>query len=158
MYVAASALSEPKVMAAMEPRRQQVRMKKDTHVQSNTLFSPTQAQAQAQAQAHDGTRDGTHDGTGTRSALEEPDNHVHTYRFSSQSAQTALEALYDATNGDAWSTNTGWKGSTDLNTWFGVTATSSTVVTKVSLNTNSLAGVYGHMCMCVIGRFSCTLY
>jgi hypothetical protein len=55
--------------------------------------------------------------------------------------QIALAALYDATNGDSWTTNTGWKTAGDLNTWFGVTATSSTVVTVVSLASNSLAGV-----------------
>jgi hypothetical protein len=55
--------------------------------------------------------------------------------------RNALEILYDATNGGSWTTNTGWKTASDLNDWFGVTATSSTVVTVVTLNSNSLAGV-----------------
>jgi hypothetical protein len=55
--------------------------------------------------------------------------------------QLALEHLYDATNGDSWSSNTGWKTDSDLNNWFGVTATSSTVVTAVVLSGNNLAGV-----------------
>jgi hypothetical protein len=54
--------------------------------------------------------------------------------------QLALEHLYDATNGDSWTSNTGWKTASDLNGWFGVTATSSTVVTKVDLVSNNLAG------------------
>jgi hypothetical protein len=55
--------------------------------------------------------------------------------------QLALEILYDATNGDSWTDSTGWKTASDLDNWFGVTATSSTVVTVVSLASNSLAGV-----------------
>jgi hypothetical protein len=54
--------------------------------------------------------------------------------------QLALQHLYDATNGDSWTTNTGWKTAGDLNSWFGVTATSSTVVTAVAMNSNNLAG------------------
>jgi hypothetical protein len=54
--------------------------------------------------------------------------------------QLALETFYDATNGDSWTSNTGWKTESDLNGWFGVTATSSTVVTAVGLGSNNLAG------------------
>jgi hypothetical protein len=54
--------------------------------------------------------------------------------------QLALESLYDATNGDSWSSNTGWKTASDLNSWFGVTATSLTVVTIISMISNNLAG------------------
>jgi hypothetical protein len=55
--------------------------------------------------------------------------------------QLALEHLYDSTNGDSWTTNTGWKSGSNLNNWFRVTATSSTVVTAVQLTSNNLAGV-----------------
>jgi hypothetical protein len=54
--------------------------------------------------------------------------------------QFALQRLYDATNGDSWTSNTGWNTASDLNNWFGVTATSSTVVTEVALDANNLAG------------------
>jgi hypothetical protein len=63
---------------------------------------------------------------------------VHYSRSSSE--QIALEAFYDATNGPSWKTNTGWKAGSNLNDWFGVTATSSTVVTAVVLASNNLAG------------------
>jgi hypothetical protein len=62
--------------------------------------------------------------------------------------QLALEHLYDSTNGDSWSSNTGWKSGSDLNSWVGVTATSSTVVTVVDLNSNNLAGVCVYVNMC----------
>jgi hypothetical protein len=118
VLVAASALTEPKVMAAIESRKQ-VRVVKDT--QSNTHFSPTQA--------HDGAR----------SALEASGTHMIFY---SQSERIALETFYDATNGDSWTSNTGWKTASDLNSWVGVTATSGTVVTAVDLLSNNLAGEY----------------
>jgi hypothetical protein len=54
--------------------------------------------------------------------------------------KVALETLYDSTNGDSWTSNTGWKTDSDLNNWFGVTATSSTVVTAVILTNNNLVG------------------
>jgi hypothetical protein len=62
------------------------------------------------------------------------------HRILVSSENVALQSLYDATNGDSWSSSTGWKTASDLNGWFGVTATSSTVVTAVDLNSNSLAG------------------
>jgi hypothetical protein len=78
--------------------------------------------------------------------------------FSSQNSpeQIALEAFYDATNGDSWTTNTGWKTASDLNDWFGVTATSTTVVTAVAFadccSNNNLAGECFHI------RASATLH
>jgi hypothetical protein len=128
VLVAAYALTEPKVMAAIESQKQ-LRRVKDT--QRDTLFSPTQA--------HDGAR----------SALEASGNHMIFY---SQSERIALEGLYDATNGDSWGNNAGWKTASDLNSWFGVTATSGTVVTAVFLAINSLAGG------CVCFRASSTLH
>jgi hypothetical protein len=70
--------------------------------------------------------------------------------------QLALEAIYDSTNGDSWTDSTGWNTASDLNSWFGVTATSSTVVTAIGLNSNNLAGVcvcvcvYVCVCVCVL--------
>jgi hypothetical protein len=54
--------------------------------------------------------------------------------------QLALQHLYDSTNGDSWTDSTGWKTGSDLNSWFGVTATSLTVVTMISMISNNLAG------------------
>jgi hypothetical protein len=58
----------------------------------------------------------------------------------------ALEALYDAINGDGWTASAGWKGLNDLNTWHQVTATSNTVVTVVNLIFNNLVGEYTFIC------------
>jgi hypothetical protein len=75
-------------------------------------------------------------------------------RMQGSQEQLALEHLYDSTNGDSWTDGTGWKTGSDLNGWFGVTATSSTVVTIVDLGSNNLAGVcvyiYIHVCDCVV--------
>jgi hypothetical protein len=65
-------------------------------------------------------------------------------RTQGSQAQLALQRLYDTTNGDSWTDSTGWNTGSDLNGWFGVTATSSTVVTKVELLSNNLAG----RCVC----------
>ena len=60
----------------------------------------------------------------------------------------ALKALYNATNGTGWMTNTGWitgvaatqvPTATQLSSWHGVTVSSGRV-TKVELNTNNLSG------------------
>jgi Leucine-rich repeat (LRR) protein len=68
-------------------------------------------------------------------------NHVKNFATSS-TAQLALEAFYDATDGDTWATNTNWKIAADLNDWFGITATSSTIVTAITsdMHRNCLAG------------------
>jgi hypothetical protein len=67
---------------------------------------------------------------------------LDTQSFHSQnsSEQIALGTLYDSTNGDLWTDHTGWNTTSDLNDWFGVTATSSSVVTAVVLSANNLAG------------------
>ncbi|NNE71531.1 MAG: T9SS type A sorting domain-containing protein [Rhodothermales bacterium] len=52
--------------------------------------------------------------------------------------QAALEALYNATNGAAWTDNTGWLTG-DAATWFGVTVQNSRV-TEINLNGNNLVG------------------
>jgi hypothetical protein len=69
-------------------------------------------------------------------------NHVNNFAITSSTAQLSLEAFYDATEGDTWATNTGWKTASDLNVWFGITATSSTIVTAITsdMDGNSLAG------------------
>jgi hypothetical protein len=74
-------------------------------------------------------------------APNKPGTHTHTFYSRSSTEQIALEALYDATNGDSWTSSSGWKTGSDLNNWFRVTATSSTVVTAVQLTSNNLAGV-----------------
>jgi hypothetical protein len=50
-----------------------------------------------------------------------------------------LEAFYDATNGDSWFDNSGWKTEQFINNWFGVTAASGTVLSLV-LRDNDLSG------------------
>jgi hypothetical protein len=65
---------------------------------------------------------------------------THTFHSQNSSEQISLEALYDATNGDSWTDSTSWNTTSDLNAWFGVTATSKTVVTCITLNANNLAG------------------
>jgi hypothetical protein len=65
---------------------------------------------------------------------------THTFHSQNSSERIALESLYDATDGDSWTDHTGWNATSDLNDWFGVTATSSTVVTCITLNANNLAG------------------
>jgi hypothetical protein len=62
------------------------------------------------------------------------------HRILTSVEEDALQDLYDATNGDSWTINTGWKTDSDLNSWYGVTATSSTVVTVVTLQGNGLIG------------------
>jgi hypothetical protein len=78
---------------------------------------------------------------------------LHDERTQGSREQLALQLLFDATNGDSWSSNTGWKTASDLNSWFGVTATSSTVVTAVDLNSNNLAG--GCVCFHASATMSC---
>jgi hypothetical protein len=69
-------------------------------------------------------------------------NHVNRFAIASSTEQLSLEAFYDATDGDTWATNTGWKRASDLNDWFGITATSSTIVTAITSDMagNGLAG------------------
>merc|ERR1711934_532737 len=59
--------------------------------------------------------------------------------------RASLMALFEATGGaDAWTTSTGWGGSTDMCTWFGVQCThdgSGTHVSSVVLPNNGLKGM-----------------
>ena len=50
----------------------------------------------------------------------------------------ALEALYDATDGDNWTTDTNWN--TTNNNWYGVTTNSDGKVTFIDLYSNNLTG------------------
>ena len=52
--------------------------------------------------------------------------------------RTALEALYDATGGDNWTTGTNWKTNND--DWYGVTTNASGQVTRLNLANNHLNG------------------
>ena len=57
-----------------------------------------------------------------------------------QSDRDALEALYDATGGAAWTESASWKTSAPLGSWHGVTTGASGRVTRLSLERNGLAG------------------
>ncbi len=52
--------------------------------------------------------------------------------------RTALEALYDATAGDSWTTSTNWK--TDNGDWHGVTTDTDGNVLELDLSRNKLTG------------------
>ena len=52
--------------------------------------------------------------------------------------RTALEALYDATGGDSWTTSTNWK--TDNGDWHGVTTDTDGNVLELDLSRNKLTG------------------
>jgi hypothetical protein len=110
----ATAFAESELKAALNSRRLQMLKK----TENNSRFSITH--------------------NVSRSALESLGTKI--FHSQSSSEQTALEEFYDATNGDSWTSSTGWNTDSDLNNWFGVTATSSTVVTYISLNINNLAG------------------
>ncbi len=52
----------------------------------------------------------------------------------------ALIALYDATDGDNWTTNTNWKSDKQIDEWYGVTTNSEGRVTQLRLSNNRLSG------------------
>ena len=52
----------------------------------------------------------------------------------------ALMALYDATNGASWTTNTNWGSDEDLGEWHGVTTDSDGRVYRLNLRKNGLSG------------------
>jgi len=56
----------------------------------------------------------------------------------SQDEADALIAIYDATGGDSWTTNTGWKSDTTVGNWHGVTVTGG-AVTALDLSNNNLS-------------------
>lgn len=60
----------------------------------------------------------------------------------SQTQHTGLQALYNATSGEQWTSSTGWRGATlGVCSWYGVTCDSSGEnVTTLSLVDNGLAG------------------
>ncbi len=54
--------------------------------------------------------------------------------------RAALVALYDATGGDSWTNNTGWKSDDPLGDWHGVTTNANGRVTSLLLENNTLTG------------------
>ncbi len=54
--------------------------------------------------------------------------------------RAALIALYDATNGGNWQSNTNWKTDKPLSEWFGVKTNESGQVTELRLSYNKLSG------------------
>ena len=54
--------------------------------------------------------------------------------------RAALEALYDATDGENWTDSTNWKTDAPLGEWFGVTTDPDGRVTRLRLDNNGLAG------------------
>ncbi len=57
-----------------------------------------------------------------------------------QQDSLALIALYNSTNGDNWTNNTGWLSSDSLSTWEGVTVNDGRVV-NLSLASRNLTGI-----------------
>ena len=55
--------------------------------------------------------------------------------------KAALVALYNATNGANWKTNTNWLSNRPLNEWYGVTTDSNDRVTQLVLTSNQLSGL-----------------
>ena len=54
--------------------------------------------------------------------------------------RAALEALYDATGGQTWTSSTNWKTDAPLGEWHGVSTDASGRVRRLNLDSNSLAG------------------
>ena len=54
--------------------------------------------------------------------------------------KAALVALYNATDGANWTTNTHWSSQEPLSSWHGVTTDSDGRVTTLALNDNGLDG------------------
>ena len=57
-----------------------------------------------------------------------------------ESDRTALEALYDATDGPGWTESTSWNTSAPLGEWYGVTTDADGRVTGLDLHDNGLDG------------------
>lgn len=64
---------------------------------------------------------------------------AHLYGEINATDRAVLVALYDATDGDNWTTNTNWNSSEPVYTWHGITMV-GTRVTQISLYTNNLVG------------------
>ena len=61
--------------------------------------------------------------------------------FTAQQERAALTALYNATNGDNWTSNDNWLTAAPLSDWHGVTTNDDGRVTKLELEGNGLTGV-----------------
>ena len=87
----------------------------------------------------------TADRTGTVYVnIQSGDGGIGTYTLTVTSGVTmdraALVALYDATDGANWTTNTNWSTTAALSTWHGVTTGSDGRVARLSLVNNGLTG------------------
>ncbi|HEY5668429.1 MAG TPA: hypothetical protein VIS10_00445, partial [Anaerolineales bacterium] len=60
--------------------------------------------------------------------------------FSAVGERDTLMALYNSTNGDFWTNNTGWNTSAPHCGWYGVTCDGSGNVTQLVLSSNNLSG------------------
>ena len=56
------------------------------------------------------------------------------------SDRAALVALYDSTNGNAWTNSTAWLSNRPLNEWYGITTNDAGRVTQINLLQNNLTG------------------
>ena len=65
----------------------------------------------------------------------------------------ALEALFDATGGANWKTNTGWKEDPDLSRWHGIAVNEQGRVKSIDLRRNGLRGMPATL-ICVTQRVS----
>ncbi|MCX7549415.1 immunoglobulin domain-containing protein [Xanthomarina sp. F2636L] len=64
---------------------------------------------------------------------------VHIYRELLASDRAALVALYNATNGPSWTTNTNWNTAAPVYQWHGVTVSDNRVI-EIILSSNNLVG------------------
>ena len=58
-----------------------------------------------------------------------------------EGVREALAAIYKWTNGDGWRSNENWLSDEPLDSWYGVTASSTDKVTALDLSDNNLAGI-----------------
>jgi hypothetical protein len=67
-------------------------------------------------------------------------NDMKTINFQTEDV-SALQSIYQSTDGNGWIDRAGWLTTSDLNDWFGVTASSNSGVTEIDLHNNNLAGM-----------------
>ena len=94
-------------------------------VNNQQKLTPSATNTLSFARVHGGTETHTPTPTATLTAA--------------QRDRAALEALYDATDGDNWDDNSNWKSAQALSTWHGVTVSGGRV-TELRLDSNSLSG------------------
>ena len=64
----------------------------------------------------------------------------YTVTYTRYTDSLALVMLYNATNGDNWTNKTGWLGTGNFSTWFGITVDTNNRITAINLNNNNLTG------------------